>query len=290
MKSISITVTFLIFSTLSMGQNLIDTNKIWKVVETLNWGSSITNTYKFKSDTGINNQTYQKLFAATDSACTDWQLHTLMREDTSGKVYRFSDSAGEELVYNFDLQENDTIECSYYGTPIELTVDSIDMITLENGEVRKRLILTSYFYYGEEIWIEGIGSLNGLDFVGYNMITSDHWYELNCFTQNDTLKYNNPAYETCYYTTVGFDKIAMKHEFTVSPNPCQKKIFLNIDFPADKVYAIRIITPQGRVLMEKPALQTGQHTLDLKFRGKGVFLFQLFGNGRLLATKKLLKI
>ncbi|MCF8308721.1 MAG: T9SS type A sorting domain-containing protein [Bacteroidales bacterium] len=289
MKSIIIITTLLLFSAISVGQSLIDTNKTWKVVENANWGASITNTYQFEGDTNINNLTYQKLFVAADSACTDWQLHTVMRENASGKVYRYSDYTGEELVYDFELQENDTFEGSYYGAPIELTVDSVDMITLENGEVRKRMILTSNFYSGEEIWIEGVGSLNGLDFVGYNMMTADHWYELNCYTENDTLKYDNPNYESCFYTTVGMDETVSNHEFSVSPNPFKQQLIVDIDSHDNKVFDIKLINPQGIVVLEKLSVRTGKHILTVQSLEKGIYLLQLYGNGGLVATKKLIK-
>lgn len=289
MKSIAIITTLLLFSAITTGQSLIDTNKIWKVVETVNWGASTTNTYQFEGDTNINNLTYQKLFVATDSACNDWQLHTLMREDTSGKVYRFTENTGENLVYDFELQENDTFEGSYYGASIELTVDSVDMTTLENGELRKRMILSNDFYAAEEIWIEGVGSLNGLDFVGYNMITADHWYELNCYTENDTLKYDNPNYESCFYTTVGMDETVSNHEFSVSPNPFKRQIIVDIDSHDIKVFDIRLLNPQGIVVLEKLSVRTGKHILTVQSLEKGIYLLQLYKNDGLVATKKLIK-
>jgi hypothetical protein len=207
----------LIFSGAAFGQSLVETNKIWHVTEFINFGPGFTAAYTFEGDSVINDFTYKKLWKTDDSTYSNWYFQGLMREDLSGKVFSYTPD-GEELMYDFGLLKNDVFNGVVGGCPVELTVDSIDMITLENGELRKRWIFNSSSSHHEE-WIEGIGSMFGITNVGSEQCWIDLWFELNCFAENDTLKYDNPTFDPCFYTTVCIAEAVLVPDFVISPNP-----------------------------------------------------------------------
>ncbi len=180
-------------------QSFIDTSKVWHVVECLNQGGCGTSVIRFGSDTTIGVYQYKNLIV--DSGHT----HLLgspfaAREDTVAKRVYFYEGTMEYLAYDFSLNKGDTVtvRCS-----VPMTVDSVDTVSLLNGELRKRMFLSVY----DEIWIEGIGSLFGLPYPGIYFCAFDISVELNCFKENDTLKYQHAFYPDCYYNTLSVQEI-----------------------------------------------------------------------------------
>jgi hypothetical protein len=224
MKYFFTLIAICIISISTRSQSIIDTNKIWSVAECV-WSSCGTTSFKFVGDTVIGSYQYKTLYGSNDSTLTNWYIYGAMREDTIGKIYYHNlGSGGEGLIYDFNLIKNDTFTVGpstglpWLSCPIELVVDSVDTVTLLNGEQRKRIIFHSPFGYQEE-WIEGVGSLFGLVHVGYLDCMVDVLNELNCFTENDTLKYDNPIYSTCYFTQVGIEETSDKINIKLYPNP-----------------------------------------------------------------------
>jgi hypothetical protein len=107
----------------------------------------------------------------------DYVEYGLLRKDTLGRVYiRFlvpvpNALAGnsyaefieneDNLLYDFNLTEGDTVA---WKTGFAKVVNTVDSITLESGEVRKRIVFyrEDFWEFNTDIWIEGIGSTKGL--------------------------------------------------------------------------------------------------------------------------------
>src|SRR5207244_1851432 len=132
-----------------------------------------------------------------DSSMSYWLYAGAMREDLSKKIF-FITSINEYLYYDFGLNKNDTFRTSLDGCLVEMIADSVDSVMLLNGEYRKRI----FFQWGDT-WIDGIGSMNGVAQVAFDRCTTDAYAGLNCFTEDQVLKYKNPIYPSCYFRTTG---------------------------------------------------------------------------------------
>ena len=287
MKKLFILFLLVIYSGISFGQSLIEENKIWNVVTTINYGPSYTLSYKFEGDTTINDLTYKVLWGSADSTYSNWYFESLFREDSTGKVFRYTPE-GEELFYDFGLNTGDQFNGMIYGCQVQLTVDSTDMVTLENGEMRKRWIFNYSSYYQEE-WIQGIGSLFGLISVGTEQCGIDIYDELNCFTENDTLKYDNPDYEPCFYTTVGITETKAKQKLKVTPNPFTHQIKLTFNYSENIDYEIRLLNAQGIVLKKYNSISSGELNINTDFLTKGIYFIRFFENGEYKYSEKVIK-
>ncbi len=291
MKRIIITFLFVFTLHFSFSQSLVNENNRWSVVECMNFAGCGTNTYEFNGDTVINNKTYKKLFVCFDSLLTDWYYRGAMREDSPGKVFGYEvfgsfypDS--EVLYYDFTLGLGDTIGIPCSGGSEILTVIAVDTTTLLNGEQRKRLRFSSILT-GEEEWIDGIGSLFGLINIGASCFI-DMYYTLNCFTENDILKYDDPQFEGCYLSTVGIQKHKGQLAWQLSPNPFSDFCILQFENKSGAEFQLRIFSADGRMVQSYDNITSETVTIHRAQLKSGLYFFRLEQNKRLAASGKLL--
>lgn len=191
MKKLLLITGLLILSELAFSQVLIDTDKIWNVVECVSAGDCWTESNKFGGDTMFEGITYRKLMRCNDSTLSDWNYSSALREDSTGKVFLYQGpNLGEALLYDFNLNAEDVFVTQINGNNIELFVESVDTVTLLNGEERKRI---KFDTWEDEEWIIGIGSTFGILNVAYPHYLADIMFFLNCFTENDILKFATPS-------------------------------------------------------------------------------------------------
>jgi hypothetical protein len=251
--------------------SLVDTNKVWSVVECS--CCCYTTFYKFKGDTTFGVYHYKKLYATGDSTLMNgWVYQNAMREDTIGKVYFYYES-NDVLYYDFTLNKNDT--ATILGND-KVVIDSIDTVTLLDNEKRKQLFISSIWgNLCEDQWIEGIGSLDGLTDVGFCDIDDGSF--LLCFIENDTLKFHENGYSsTCYYTAVGIKEIKNSGNLiSISPNPASSEIqvisnqssVVGIDvynMLGEKVYTSPITDNRSPITVNIASLPSGMYFAEIK--------------------------
>ncbi|MFN2424641.1 MAG: hypothetical protein ABR572_12790, partial [Cryomorphaceae bacterium] len=202
------TLAIILFLTaaLSKGQDyhpLLENDKVW--LEASFVGANICifdQVYQLRvgGDTLINGESYRKIMRRNfvpeggDPYCPPFVAQpsenaiseAFIRENVAEKkVYLWVTEDGtqyeEILIYDFNLEAGDTIPTSSYLTDSQIyTVTSVDEVTLQNGESRKRI---SFSNGGEESsYTEGLGSDKGLyqpffDGIGF-------WNESYCIQQN----------------------------------------------------------------------------------------------------------
>lgn len=250
-------------------------------------------------DTIINTETY-KQFDYTASSNSIY--HGAMRYD-SGQVYFVpADSLSEYLLYDFTLQVGDTAEVltqtdGFYPnsgsapecTMISVLVQSIGS-SIVNGTSRKRLEMVSD--YGHLTWIDGIGSMSGL-FMSSQENISNYEITLVCMSEEDTILVNSGypfptgSPGTCSYT-VGIDPIEINpSNFHVYPNPT--KDFIYIDGPNNLGKLDVVVTDVlGKVMSSFSELTEQSIKLELPEKD-GVYLIQLFENGKQVGSERVIK-
>lgn len=271
---------FCIATISAKSQTIIDTTNIWNVIECVDGGNCFTNTFQFGGDTTIGINQYKKIG------------YGAMREDTGKKFFYYDlQTQSERLMYDFSLNENDTfLSIMPCGDTFILVVDSIDSVTLLNGEKRKHY----FFGSGGEEWIEGIGSTYGPTNVTFEACLYDTYEILLCFTNEAILKYHNANYDSCYFEAVGIVVEEKRRPVFVSPNPFQNLAKLCIPEAGGKIAELKIYNTKGAfVRSEKiPNITPGSHQDYTLHRGdlnNGMYFYELItkdyellGNGKFI--------
>ena len=264
-------------------QMLVDTGKVWSVVICMNQGVCGTTTYSFAGDTTIGIHQYKKLDFVTDGIGTGFSGPIAAREDTLARQIFFYYQNTEALAYDFSLNAGDTFSSSLGGCPYEVEVLSVDSVTLMNGETRKRMYVTSPF---NETWIEGIGSLNGIIYMGFYNCVVDVYPILNCFEENDTLKYFYGFYPGCYFNSVQVEENNRIPKAQVSPNPFHDYATLMTE--AELIEGnLRITDLQGRIRKNISGLNGSRLTIDRSGLTEGCYLYQLYSQKVTVARGKI---
>lgn len=224
-------------------------NKIWSEIM-FSWTSLYTTYYKLQGDTIINDKSYKFIYESRDSLMQNWTRGTsfLIRIDSNQRVYKY-ESSEEYLIYDFSLQTGDSIDISHISPrqASYVKVDSTDSI-LVNGQYRKRIIFESWY---KEVWIEGIGSLSSPFNPFINNFTADISFELLCVTDNDTLIYQNPIFNTCYkYWINGVHEIDNQKDLNINiyPMPILTTATIIINDNTSESWTVKIINNLGQVV------------------------------------------
>ena len=187
---------FLIFISLNsisqIYQPMLEDKLEWHITSCSN--GCITDVYYTDSDTLYNNLSYKILNGYHYVSKTFW-----IREDTNQrKIYMsFINNLQrkEVLLYDFSLEENDTIEVFNPISPFDpspglFIVDSIKYETSVSNDVLKKLYLSSLSNTVVEspVWIEGIGSLSIINAPGGTPDVNGVG-KLSCFFRKNQLSY-----------------------------------------------------------------------------------------------------
>jgi len=245
-------------------------------------------TYSIEGDTVINEITYKAIYTTPDSIfdATASEYHSAVRDSANRWLFVPGDESEEYLLYDFNINEGDTIEINNpwedgLRTLIAFNVDSVE---LSDGYYKRIGVGIYDPPSGQphiiDQWIEGIGSTNGLFYSGWYIM--DLGYQLLCFHRNDTLVYLHSPDGTCGYILVGSDERNSSLKVEVFPNPVTNVLTIKSSFDC----AVRIYDINGRFVY------TGRdRTIDLSWLNTGIYYLRVYdANNRVIATDKLLKM
>lgn len=183
--------------------NLIDNSKdkLWYIVKTVGFYPPFdfkysTSVLKFDEIFVKNDTSYANVTETADSSFLNWKTIGQIQESNQKVFFKPILSDSLYLIYDFNLETNYTFNISdlTHTLTFHAKIETVDTINI-GGEYRKRYIFANL----NEVWIEGIGSLQGLLHKGLGF--SGVKYELGCYTENGNIIYHNPTYPTCFYTT-----------------------------------------------------------------------------------------
>jgi hypothetical protein len=211
-----------------------------------------------------------------------------LREDVATqKVYKWVDGI-DVLLYDFSLQNDDTI--SQYGFTFTATIDQIAV----NGGMRKRITLRSVELYHEEtlkmIWIEGVGTTAHPFYPDYNMravASSGGGYQIRtrCSFQNGEHVFGN-ANCTPTSTLATQSQTAVVKQIVFAPNPFATEMTISSETALQNA-SFQLFDVQGRLVKKVENINGNKATINRENLGSGLYLGQLFENGKLLKTAKL---
>lgn len=241
-----------------------------------------TITYKLSGDTTLSSTTYKKLYSSPEENPENWEIWGFMREDTDKKVWlRLKTNAEEFLMYDFSIAEGDSVLVGI-SEPVYLHLDSINYISV-NQIQRKQYWLSCNTYpnYNEK-WIEGIGSNKGINWSGSTLVVGS-WFRLLCMSENETLIYSDPGYESCYLVTE-INEIE-DETVVISPNPVKNMLQIK-NLGNSEITSISLLNTKGQKV--KDFAPNGVQ-FDISEMKDGLYLLQIVNNKGKIVVKKLLK-
>jgi len=222
-------------------------------------------------DTILDGIDYKKLYITQDTTLTNWGYYGGIRE-TNDKVYLFNnDDDSATILYDFSLSPGDMFTTYYNGNSncqVFLELQSIDTITILNGEQRRR------FNFGSESWIEGIGSLHGLIYVGVFWCEIDLYFDLSCCFLNDEQIYQSYA-ESCIVYTVGINENETETTHSLFPNPFSNSCILKFNYIDSQEYKLQIINQNAQIIETIENIKSGEIEIRKGKMNKGLYYYRL---------------
>jgi len=206
----------------------------------------------------VNDTVYMKLFSSTKFNWSELRLHSYWREDASGRIFRRYENHNEELVYDFSLTVGDTIKNK--NKEKNAVVDSV--LNKPFGSVEKKYLYAHLVIQPSHIltWIEGVGSMFGPNVNDDYFLTSGK-SSLVCYEHGGELVYQNPKFNTCFYTALN-DISEPAKGFKVYPNPVSRELFVQPNAPIDEPYTLELYSIKGE-LIRTECMEAGIKTVDL---------------------------
>jgi hypothetical protein len=216
----------------------------------------------FQGDTIFDNLKYKKVYMQYEDSIADFgnaRYFAAIREDTvAEKVYFYYEyylgNGAEYLLYDFSVNVGETV--SFYtlwgGLRMqEQVVISIDSIFIDNHYRKKINFIDDWG--GQDSWIEGIGSIQGVFFAGpFDIADLMDCTQLLCVHIDGELIYRNPDpfYDkyNCYIPNSGVNIDENRKEILkIYPTITDDVLYIETDENiADFDY--KIINIQGQVI------------------------------------------
>jgi hypothetical protein len=241
---------------------------------------------KMTIDSVTSGNSYGKVYRSNDSLQSHWFLEGFIRETDTGTVYyRDIEDVTESLLYDFGLEELDSIQ-AMAGENFYFYVDSIR--TRPFGiyyELRKHIYLSRNHRYNSDIWIEGVGSIIGvLSDLSFHL-TVGEGRGLLCFTENDSLKYM-PA-NNCFITGTYTFSEQIDHIEPIKVINNAGELIIKQNGPQHVKIHIRIFDLYGRQLFIREVSEMDIFSLNTSDLNTGIYIFliqvgEFFTSGKFL--------
>lgn len=295
--------SIIIFPSILIGQTINHFENLdskWHVAKTYPAGNqqnptfiaTTTNVYGFQGDTLINNVSWNKLYATSDSSFQNNLIYQGLLRAENNKVF-FLDTLNQlDTLYNFNLNLGDSVLFDLYETNSEwLQVIDIDSVLI-SGVYYKRLHFEepqfSAFDVLNEVWIEDIGSIHGPLFPKFPVKFSSEIPDsvlLTCTYSQSQQIWQHPNYTICYINHVlSMDEVLVAY-VEVYPNPFTTT--LNIENSDVGQYKLSLVSHLGQ-LVKQVYINTPKSTIDLSKLKAGIYFLKI-ENQYGIQTIKLIK-
>jgi hypothetical protein len=290
MKNI-LRITFFIFffsiTTRSIGQVFVSPSNEW-FADDCCYSAGQTNCYTYKYWFGdtviINSVAYLRL--NSNDPQPSFKVGEYYREE-NGIVFMKNNIMDTEMkIYNFNLNVGEEFEIGNASENLSIKVLSIDSITLNSGEKRKRLNVASSLDTNiNTFWIEGIGS--GLSPMNtLYMFTLDCWNDFNCFHEDGFVEFQIGDCDL----SASKDLEPSEPSFILSPNPAINQVrFIRADAqPLNRIF-IRVTDMNGRTVWQSPTTANNADYIEWQTNDTpaGVYFYAIQDNHGLIQTGRI---
>jgi hypothetical protein len=251
-------------------------NSAW-AVEVATFGGSQMYTIDHAGQTVIGTQGYLKY-------ATSWSQEFLLREDVAAKkVYKYVNGA-EILLFDFSLNLSDYTVLSNGNT---YQVSSITNVNVNGGQ-RRSFYLTNIsnpFGY-DELWIEGVGSVQHPLLANYELFSDPAFY-LKCSYQNSTNIYNQGTANGGTPTNcsgLGVDEQFIASTIIVRYDSAESQLVIDTEHEMEQA-SCKIYTIAGQLAATSEGLSGTHATVDNLRLSSGIYLVTLTAQGNRVVKK-----
>ena len=255
--------------------------KQWDMRFDFYYGDSRYEIARLGDEIEYEGQTYRELTVLYDDL-NYTVLYGLLREENK-RVYLRRWSPGlqhfmeEEVYYDFNLQVGDLFEVDYGDEPEYIQVMAIEEVVLDDGSVRNKYVFNEGWGVNPEepeVWIEGIGSLSGINWRYIPGWTASGFAYLQCYFEDDNLVWTDGE---CW------DDVEEKSVESVGvyPNPSKKNVFIKGIEPAE----VQVYNALGQLVKTV----RGTNEIDLSGLVEGVYLMRIMDAEGKVYTNKITK-
>ena len=247
-----------------------------------------TLTTKFEGYTTIGENEYMNVYQKDTSTTNEYELIGYMREEDNGKVY-FYDNDKEYLLYDFGMEVGDSIKIYWQQCYECETYIRLDSITEEEigGAMRKCYHTSSNefgFWGAPVVWVEGIGSLDGLFYPESMTAPGGYITTLLCYKEKGELVYMNEEFDDCIIGNT-------LSEEEVMTGTSISKVYPN---PGENILNIRTALPEGRIevydilgkVVYKQDITEEVTKIPTEGWAKGMYLWRVYSEGKEDSFKK----
>lgn len=215
-----------------------------------------------------------------------------------------------EILYNFATPAGGSwitqtwFSASDPASTYTVSVDSVVSISI-NNQVLKRLFVK---YNGEiNMGFSGTSTLNSTGIITEKIGTSDYLFYFNsadcdgpsfnnflCYQDTDLGVYQSSEKPCNYYTniyTTALEESEIVQKLFVYPNPGSDVLNINLvqDQPSRNCEIVLVDVLGKRILNHELPIQNQKTELNISELKKGIYSLQMFEEGKLIATKKIIK-
>lgn len=256
---------------------MLQESHYWRSLEG-GWLPSLV-TYQVEGSSVMAGQEYARIQNYYGEVGENMGSGYFMREDAeSEQVWlRWNEDTSEILYYDFSLEVGDSV--TFSDCNIQATCISVELVMMADGISRKHITVEEMGGWYQELWIEGIGSLNGPIAPGAFFCIADWDPFLQCFYNNQELVFTAPnVQEPCSETNVG-EHDQSNWEFLAQGNLLQLKGNTRVNY--------QLIDLRGRTLMHGE-LYPGK-VLNLQNFARGSYVFTAWNNSTRKSKRILLQ-
>ena len=210
------------------------------------------------------------------------------------QVYVVYDASDELLLYDFSLEEGDSIVVDIWNFPKTMKVDSVRYETIA-GLNRKIIYFKVPPFEPLEFWVEGIGSNYGLLDRGFFAIDAES--RLLCFEHLDqsvnfTLIecFFPDAPTDCSFPTASEHVFAEKLELNIYPNPSSEIINVSVAGKINRDYSVHLFSYMGTGINAEVNRQANNFTVNISELNAGIYFVEIMDEkNRQMGIQKFIK-
>ncbi|MEP0265205.1 T9SS type A sorting domain-containing protein [Dokdonia sp.] len=258
--------------------------------DTMGCSETNLNGYRINGEVIINDITYAVLEATFNDNNPNWNTYLFLREE-NGIVYSYTETQGEQILYNFTLEVGDSIEIGFGGDCFDdennnQMADVIDVSTqFIAGQNRKVITFDVFnntnFSNSYVQWIEGLGDTG--DLISPIVVFCDTPSFLNCFNNGNELFIFAENEEDCD-SLLSISEI-QKTTATLTPNPITDQSIVTINNPQNNT-TIAFYNLLGQLISQEELTSNTTVINRSDFPSNGIYFYQIQQQGQVLETQK----
>jgi hypothetical protein len=244
--------------------------------DTIISGKNYNNVHGY-SIVAINPGPYCPPFAVNESGTYNIPAFFIREDTIDKKVYVYKTYyAQEDLYYDYSLSVGDTLKSNYATTIFGTTyiVTNISLITLDNGQQRKKYSLNNGEYYIESIGgSKGLGQFLNITFGGSGI--------QECVSENGIALWYGPCFDI-----LGINQSQNQTDFNISPNPFSQSTQITLNQTYHSI-ALAVYDIQGKQVAQQQYADCDKIQLSRNQLSNGLYFLKLTLDDKEVETGKM---